>query len=58
MYDCSRKEGVIIIILECGYVSVCQRVDVSGTCCIPMLILKHQLHVLEFSQTNHFSQII
>ena len=30
MYDCSRKEGVFIVIFECGYLSVCQRVDVSG----------------------------
>ena len=30
VYDCSRKEGVFIVILECGYLSVCQRVDVSG----------------------------
>ena len=30
MYDCSTKEGVFIVILECGYLSVCQRVDVSG----------------------------
>ena len=28
MYDCSRKEGVYIVILKCGYLSVCQRVDV------------------------------
>ena len=24
MYDCSRKEDVFIVILECGYLSVCQ----------------------------------
>ena len=30
MYDCYRKEGVFIEVLECGYLSVCQRVDVSG----------------------------
>ena len=30
MYDCSEKEGVFIVVLECGYLSVCQRVDVSG----------------------------
>ena len=30
MYDCSRKEGVFIVILKCGYLPVCQRVDVSG----------------------------
>ena len=30
MYDCSGKEGVFIIVLECGYLSVCQRMDVSG----------------------------
>ena len=30
MYDCSRKEGVFIVILKCGYLSVCQRVDESG----------------------------
>ena len=30
MYDCSGKEGVFIVVLECGYLSVCQRVDVSG----------------------------
>ena len=30
MYDYSRKEGVFIVILECGYLFVCQRVDVSG----------------------------
>ena len=30
MYDCARKEGVFIVILKCGYLSVCQRVDVSG----------------------------
>ena len=27
---CSRKGGVFIVILECGYLSVCQRLDVSG----------------------------
>ena len=26
MYDCSGKEGVCIVVLECGYMSVCQRV--------------------------------
>ena len=30
MYDCSWKEGVFIVVLECRYLSVCQRVDVSG----------------------------
>ena len=30
MYDCSGKEGVFIVVLECGYRSVCQRKDVSG----------------------------
>ena len=30
MYDCSGKEGEFIVVLECGYQSVCQRVDVSG----------------------------
>ena len=30
MYDCSGEEGVFKVILECGYLSVCQRVDVSG----------------------------
>ena len=30
MYDCSGKEGLFIVVLECGYLSVCQRVDVSG----------------------------
>ena len=30
IYDCSMKEGVLKVILECGYLSVCQRVDVSG----------------------------
>ena len=30
LYDCSRKECVFIVILKCGYLSVCQRVDVSG----------------------------
>ena len=30
MYDCSEEEGVFIVVLECGYLSVCQRVDVSG----------------------------
>ena len=30
MRDCSEKEGVFIVVLECGYLSVCQRVDVSG----------------------------
>ena len=24
MYDCSGKEGVFIVVLECGYLSVCQ----------------------------------
>ena len=28
MYDYSGKEGVFIVVLECGY--LCQRVDVSG----------------------------
>ena len=30
MYDCSGKEGVFIVVLECGHLSVCQSVDVSG----------------------------
>ena len=32
VYDCSGKEGIFIhvVVLECGYLSVCQRVDVSG----------------------------
>ena len=30
MYVCSRKEGISIVILKCGYLSVCQRVVVSG----------------------------
>ena len=30
MYDCSGKEGVFIVVLECGYLSVCQSVDVSA----------------------------
>ena len=30
MYDCSRKKGVFIVIPKCGYLSVNQRVDVSG----------------------------
>ena len=30
MYDCSRKEGVFVVILKCGYLYVCQRVYVSG----------------------------
>ena len=32
MYDCSGKEDVFIVVLECGYryLSVYQRVDVSG----------------------------
>ena len=30
MYDCSGKEGEFIVILECGYLSICQRVEVSG----------------------------
>ena len=30
MYDCSGKEDVFIVVLECGYLFVCQRVDVSG----------------------------
>ena len=30
MYDCSGEEGVFIVVLECGYLSVCQSVDVSG----------------------------
>ena len=34
MYDCTGKEGVFIVVLECGYLSVCQRVDVSG---LPMV---------------------
>ena len=29
MYDCSGKD-VFIVVLECGYLSVCQRLDVSG----------------------------
>ena len=30
MYDCSGKEGVFIVVIECGCLSVCQSVDVSG----------------------------
>ena len=30
MYDCSGKEGVFIVVLESRYMSVYQRVDVSG----------------------------
>ena len=30
MYDCSGKEGVFIVVLQCGYLSGCQRMDVSG----------------------------
>ena len=30
MYDCSGKECVFIVVLKCGYLSVCQKVDVSG----------------------------
>ena len=30
MFDCSGKEGIFIVDLECGYLSVCQRVNVSG----------------------------
>ena len=30
MYDCSGKESIFIVVLECGYLSICQRVDVSG----------------------------
>ena len=30
MYACSGKECVFIVVLECGYLSVCQRMDVSG----------------------------
>ena len=30
VYDCSRKEGVFIVALECGYLIVCQRVEFSG----------------------------
>ena len=30
MYDCSVKEGIFIVVLEYGYLSLCQRVDVSG----------------------------
>ena len=36
MYDCSGKEGVVIVVLECGYLSVYQRVNVFGlptVCC-------------------------
>ena len=29
MHDCSGEESIFIIVLECGYMSVCQRVDVS-----------------------------
>ena len=29
-FQCSGKEDVFIVFLECGYLSVCQRVDVSG----------------------------
>ena len=34
MYACFGKEGVFIVVLECGYLSVCQRVAVSG---LPMV---------------------
>ena len=30
LYDCSGKEGVFIVVLECRYLSVCHRVDVFG----------------------------
>ena len=30
MYDCSWNEGVFIVVLKCGYLSVCQSVEVSG----------------------------
>ena len=30
MYDCSGKEGVFIVVLECGYLSGCQSMNVSG----------------------------
>ena len=30
MYDCAGNEGVFIVVPECRYLSVCQRVDVSG----------------------------
>ena len=30
MYDCSGIEGVFIVLLVCGYLSVWQIVDVSG----------------------------
>ena len=30
MHDCSGTEGVFTVILEYGYLSVCQRMDVSG----------------------------
>ena len=30
MYDSSWKEGVFIVVLECGYLPVCQSVDVSA----------------------------
>ena len=30
MYDCSGKEDVFIVVLGWGYLSVCQRVGVSG----------------------------
>ena len=29
VYDCSGKGCVFIVVLECGYLSVCQRVDGS-----------------------------
>ena len=30
MYDCSGIECVFIVVLECGHLSVCQRMDVFG----------------------------
>ena len=30
MYDCSGKESVFIVVLECLYLFVCQRLVVSG----------------------------
>ena len=39
MYDCSGKEGVIIVVLECRYLSACLRVDVSGLSMVWCLII-------------------
>ena len=29
-FQCMIVLGIFIVVLECGYLSVCQRVDVSG----------------------------